>query len=563
MTPTLSPRPYQSDAVNRICKSHLDNSTSRVVLAASTGSGKTEMSIMIIEHFITAGLGRVLVIAHHTNIIKSNFIDRLQAYNPQFTYSDTDQSADCFVAIRSKSIDNVDASQFDLLIVDEAHQNYFAKTIQNITCCVNHQVLLTATPSKFVAAGGFDIIPIARLDIPNQYFADLHFRVVNSDTALTDDDFNHDKNVKTSKRFNRSDIKSQCDVVIPLLDNNKKLFICKDINQATQVANYLTKNGFSTQVSDSKCDPDGTIIDQFKSGVINSLCVVDRMRVGYSDNDLFHTVDMSFTHNPDVIMQILSRSNRGNQSQLKTYIKLTNNTFNVKTRFALSVALCLYRSDNLVKYDGTRTQNLNLPILPEKEKTTRKSSSPNSDNVSEFVIPDNIVFSYLFDNCDYISSTDVIRAISNHHLRYDYTMCVEIAKKYSTLTHLYKFESGVRAYITNNNLLDQFLIDTGFSRPRAKATGHKSSQLTRDIVFKIASQYSTFNDFSNRHKTVLNFAKANGFVNDLIANDGNFLFMPTRLCQHCNNQYRSKSYQTLYCSPVCKKTAAYSRRKIS
>jgi rhodanese-related sulfurtransferase len=562
MTPTLTPRPYQSDAVSRISKSHIDNPTSRVVLAASTGSGKTEMSIMIIEHFITSGLGRVLVIAHHTNIIKSNFIERLETYKPQFTFSDTDQSVDCFVTIRSSALDNVDASQFDLLIVDEAHQNYFAKTIQNITSCVNHQVLLTATPSKFVSAGGFDIIPIARLDIPNEFFADLHFRVVNSDTALTDDDYNNDNNIKTSKRFNRSDIKSQCDVVIPLLDDKKKLFICKDINQATSVANYLTKRGFPTSVSDSKSDADSNIANQFKSGDINSLCVVDRMRVGYSDNDLFHTIDMSFTHNPDVIMQILSRSNRGNQSQLKTYIKLTNNTFNLKTRFALSVALCLYRSDNLIKYDGNGVQNLNLPFLPESKKTTRDSSSPNSDNVSDFVVPDNIVFSYLFDNCDYISSTDVIRAVSDMRLRYDYDLCLEIAKKYTSYTDLCKFDASVRIYIGHNNLLDKFLADTGLSR-RPKATGHKFAELNREIVFTIASQCHNFNQFMTKHKTALNFAKSNGFLNDLIANDGNYLFMPTRTCLHCNTQYRSKHYQTLYCSSICKQTAAYSRRKIS
>jgi superfamily II DNA or RNA helicase len=513
------------------------------------------MAIMIIENFIKSGLGRVIVIAHHTNIIKSNFIDRLVAINPNFTFSDTDTSVDCFVAIRSTSINKIDTSQFNLLIVDEAHQNYFAKTVQSITCCVNHQVLLTATPSKFVQAGGFDILPIARLDIPNDFFANLSFRVVNAETSITDDSYNADNVIKSNVKFHRAEVKSMVDSVVPFIGDKKKLFICKDIQQAKSTALYLTSIGYPSYVSDSKSDPDSLIADSFKSGVINSLVVVDRMRVGYSDNDLYHTIDMSFTHNPDVIMQILSRSNRGNQSQSKTYIKVTNNTLNVRTRFMLAVAVSLFRADNLIAYNGLSTANLQVPVI--KNSTVTRNNVGSSDN---WFMPDNIDVIDFFNNCDFVDSSSVLRALGNYaHYTYDY--CLTIAKNYSSWSDICNYESGVRAWLVNNGLRDQFISDAGFVMPREVSRSYKMSEITPDVCFGSASKCSDYSEFRSKYRTVCIYATNNGILENLIASNGNFLYKPSHTCDCCNTTFRSKSYQASYCSVECKKAIRYERVK--
>ncbi len=71
------------------------------------------------------------------------------------------------------------------------------------------------------------------------------------------------------------------------------------------------KHNIIAPVSDSKSDPDGELVDKFKINGIDNLCVVNRMRLGYSDNILFYTIDMTFSHNADTLYQIMSRSNRG------------------------------------------------------------------------------------------------------------------------------------------------------------------------------------------------------------------------------------------------------------
>ena len=557
MKTTLTPRDYQMNAVTTICDSHARRSNSRIVLAAATGSGKTEMAIMIIDNFIRRRLGRVLVITHHTNIIKSNFIDRLNDINVSFTYSDVNTNADCFIAIRSNSLNRIDVDDFDLLVVDEAHQNYFAKTIQSITNYVSHQVLLTATPSKFVRAGGFNILAVARLDIPNNYFASLSFRVVNAETSITTDSYNDDNVVKSTVKFHRSEVKSMVDSVLPFIDDKKKLFICKDIEQAKATALYLTSIGIVTKVSDSNSDSDSQIANQFKSGDINSLVVVDRMRVGYSDNNLYHTVDMSFTHNPDVIMQILSRSNRGNESQSKTYIKVTNNTVNVRTRFMLSVAASLFRADNLLAYDGVGVANLNVPVTKNATVTTRSNQSGASDN---WFIPDNIDIIDFFSACDFIDGDTILRSLNN---RIDYDYCLQVAKNYTSWSDICNNESGVRAWLSNNNLRDQFIADTGFTTPREVSRGIKYVDLNKSIVMSMASKFDSVTDFKTKHPTAYKFANDNDFIPELISSTGNFLYAPIRKCECCDTEFRGKRAHAVYCSSSCKKSMSHKRVKLA
>lgn len=554
MKTTLTPRDYQIAAVTTICNSHHRRSHSRVVLAAATGSGKTEMAIMIIDNFVRRRLGRVLVIAHHTNIIKSNFIDRLNNVNVNFSYSDTNTDVDCFVAIRSKSLSRIDFDNYDLLIVDEAHQNYFANTCQTIASRVNHQVLLTATPSKFVRAGGFNILPVARLDIPNEHFASLSFRVVNAETNINSDSYNSDNVVKSTVKFHRSEVKSMCDSIINYLDDNKKLFICKDIEQAKATALYLTSLGITTAVSDSKTDSDNTIAESFKSGFINSLCVVDRMRVGYSDNNLYHTIDMSFTHNPDVIMQILSRSNRGNQSQSKQYIKLTNNALNVRTRLMLSIALALFKSDNLISFDGTFA-SVNVPVVKNSGATRVASGTP-SDN---WFIPDCIDVVNFFNDCDFVDTTTILYNLGYVHYTYD--ICLQIAKNYNSWSDICNNESGVRSFINNNNLRDQFINDTGFASPTQKSTGIKYTDLDKSTVMALASKFTYLYEFKSSHSTALKYATDHNFVDELINCDGNFLSAPVRKCECCGNEFRNKRSHSVYCSTDCKKAVRYQRVK--
>ena len=75
-------RDYQIPA-----EKHIANN-SKTVLAIAPNGGKTEISIESISTYLKAHPnGRVLILAHSTNILLMNFFDRLEEIEVPYTYS--------------------------------------------------------------------------------------------------------------------------------------------------------------------------------------------------------------------------------------------------------------------------------------------------------------------------------------------------------------------------------------------------------------------------------------------------------------------------------------------
>lgn len=507
---TMSPRTYQSQAITTIT-SKFSTESSRVVLAAATGSGKTEMAIMLIDSFVKSNNAKVLVIAHHTNIIKDNFCDRLREVNPDFSWSQDSTDVDCFVAIR-QGIKSIDLSQFSLVIVDEAHQNYFADTIQSRIDVIKHQVLLTATPSKFVADGSFDILAVARLDIPNEYYARLNFQIVNADNKLKTGDYNQDGVVKTSVEFTIKEMKSAVDSVMPHIKDGKKLFICRDIKQANVTAKYLTTLGVESFVSDFKCDADGQIAEQFKSGEIQSLVVVDRMRLGYSDNNLYYTIDLTFTHNADTIHQMMSRSNRGTQLQSKYYIKVTNDRLNFLTRVIVSASIALMKRENLLAYNGKNFRGVQIPLARQKSSY---HSSRKAGSASTIIIPDFGDVQNFFDGCDFVEASDVLTQLGyarSPKVSYTYEDCVMAAKSYTSYQEFCRHNRGLGDFLRNTGLIDTFLSQLGWSK--------QVSRWSDEDIFEAAKKYDRPIEFNKSDSGKYTVAQVRGLLSSLIYKSG-------------------------------------------
>ena len=503
----MTPRKYQSEAISTIT-SRFSNESSRVVLAAATGSGKTEIAIMLIDSFVKSNFGKVLVIAHHTNIIKDNFCDRLTQVNPDFSWSCDSVDVDCFVTIRQNII-NLDLSQFSFVIVDEAHQNYFADTIKSRIDIIKHQVLLTATPSKFVADGSFDILAVARLDIPNKYYARLNFQIINADNSLDKDDYNTDGVVKSSFVFTIKEMKSAVDSVMPYIKDGKKLFICRDITHANATAKYLTSLGVESFVSDFKSDADGSIADSFKSGQIQSLVVVDRMRLGYSDNNLYYTIDLSFTHNADTIHQMMSRSNRGSQLQNKFYIKVTNDRLNTLTRVILSVSIALMKRDNLLSYNGKNFSGVQIPVA---RQTSSSSSTKKVGSGYSITIPDFGDIQNFFDVCDFVDADDVLIQLGlNTKVYYTYEDCVEAAKSFTSYQDFQRSHKTKCDFLRKSNKIDVFLAKKGWS---------KQMRLLDQNIFESAKSYDRPIDFAKSEPGKYTAAQVRGLLSSLIYKSG-------------------------------------------
>jgi len=496
----LEARKYQTSALNRIYENH-NTSDSRIVLAAATGSGKTEMSIMVINNFLFKNSGRILVVTHNTHVIKENYIDRIDELDVDFTHSTTDVNVDVFITLR-QNLDNINFEDYDLMIVDEAHHNYFANTMKNFRK-IKHQVLLTATPSKFVADGGFDIIPIGRLDIPNEFFSKLSFLCINSDNNVTVDDLNNVSNLNSNYNFKNDELFNIISSVIPNLGDGKKLFIFRNIKDARKGSKILKLHfGINAPTSDSKSDPDGLLVRDFKANGLDALCVVDRMRLGYSDDFLYYTIDMTFSHNADVVYQMMSRSNRGSQDMKKYYIKVTNNELNEYTRLVVSIALALFKSENVAKYNGKDFKGILIPTsyepskyndIPIKGTNKRYLSLPDVlDDITTF-----------FENVDYEDGDKVLRTLLGKQYKIHWVKS-EVIKLSDGMLHSKFCSKYPGAY---NHAYKHVYVD------ELKSFGRRNNW-TKENVIEL-SNGMTYLEFRREYTTAYNHAHKNGYLNEL------------------------------------------------
>lgn len=146
-------RDYQSEmlweVIERIGagKSSL-NTTSKFILSACPNAGKTLMAIIYIDWCLYLNPAfRVLVLTHGQVNLKTQFMEEAAKYDADFLKSNNIQIA------LPHGTHRKDLKKVDLVVVDEAHQFYFAKMMQTILQKTqpDQQLLMTGTPSDFIA----------------------------------------------------------------------------------------------------------------------------------------------------------------------------------------------------------------------------------------------------------------------------------------------------------------------------------------------------------------------------------------------------------------------------
>lgn len=390
------------------------------VLALCPNGGKTEISIDVIRRYLLLyPNARVLILTHSTNVLKDNYTERLDGLDLNFTYSTTFDPM-CQIHVCLPQSEHLISGTYDLLIVDEAHENYLAKRMQAIVRKTNpkKQLLLTGTPSVFVKKGGYDIFPLAVNSISEEYFAKLQIELVASnynwnnkhnnklelrdDTILSKEQTNTTlenillkliERVKkgfTAEEFNNPNLitklKSWAYTYKKL---GKTMIVCKSIKQASDVNSILNAHGVHSMVSDSKTDKDSLEIQNFKNNKFDVLIVVDRARLGYSDDSLFNLIDMSGTHNPNVIYQMFCRALRGTPDMQKYYLKVTTQEYGMMdfTHACVCAALMLTDNKYLSTFNGDNFNGLKIPFI-KNNKSKVTSSGGNSKKDKKFVFPE-------------------------------------------------------------------------------------------------------------------------------------------------------------------------------
>lgn len=389
------------------------------VLGVAPNGGKTEISIHVLCRFLNLNpQAKVLILTHSTNVLKENYTSRLDELDIPFTYSTTFDS-NCQVHVCLPNSEHLIKRTYDLLVVDEAHENYLADRVQRIVKKTKpkKQLLLTGTPSKFIKKGGYNLYTLAANAIPAEYFAKLQIELVASNYNWAKQ-INEDYEIKSQYKFKTKETKKTLEnILLKLIErvrvglsaeefNNpgiiaklkqwgytykklgKTIIICRSIKQASDVNNIMLANGVNSIVSDSETDKDSIEIANFKENKYDVLVVVDRARLGYSDDNLYNIIDMSGSHNPNVLYQIFARVLRGNPDMRKYYLKVTTQEYGMMdfTHACVSAALMLTDNKYLSTFNGSNFNGIKIPVIKKPTKTNVGGGSGGSKSTKKKLI---------------------------------------------------------------------------------------------------------------------------------------------------------------------------------
>jgi len=436
----LTMRAHQEPIVLDVIKNF--NSNKPYVLGSSPSSGKTEMSIeTIIRLLETKQIETVLILAHSTNVLKMNFYERLLNY-----FHKEDGTVDVLTTKNgnAKRNYNYDApiqvmipqninhikKQFDLVIVDEAHHNVLAEE-GNYSKIVEFvkpkfQLLLTGTPSKFILENDRAIIDnneipynincIGMDKIGMENFHDVRFDLIKSAYGFTTQDYNSTHNLAEDTKFSFKETEKTVNNVIfgavknialrngiDLSNNSnfalegrklikggkfgKTLIMCKSIKQAEQVSEIMGKSfNVEIKISNSENDTESKNLTAFKNDEFNFLCVVNRAREGYDDTSIRNLIDITLTHNVDLIYQMYCRIVRIDKtnSEPKLYLKVTSSGEGMPeyTMNIMTASLMLAVTENLEKFNGRNFRNIVMPRV-ERIEEDEEDGSPIVNTVVE------------------------------------------------------------------------------------------------------------------------------------------------------------------------------------
>lgn len=164
----ISGRPYQKRVITSVCK-HFNDKHRRALLVMATGTGKTRVSISLVDVLVRNGwVKNVLFLADRIELVNQamrNFAKLL----PDMTVSslrdnDVDKNARILFSTYQTMIGHLDRDdktfsigRFDLIIIDEAHRSVFGKYGAIFDYFDTLLLGLTATPRNEVDRSTYDL----------------------------------------------------------------------------------------------------------------------------------------------------------------------------------------------------------------------------------------------------------------------------------------------------------------------------------------------------------------------------------------------------------------------
>lgn len=304
---------FQITIADEILRNTLKQGIEAAVLAAAPGSGKTTISQLVIQKYLQQNrIARVLVLTHGQNLLKNQYLESLISPNfeIEFSFGIFSSSAQVRVGL-PQSIKQLDWDYIDLLVVDECHEFYLKPMVQKIVKSLKpkHQVLLTGSPSKFnkLKAQGkkYEITYIAG----EQLFDYDIFSAVEMNVVPVE--YRENSAQCILKMINFATSKNK--------DLSKIMVAVKNIEEARNVAYHLEKIGRKVALSTCKNDRDSLAVKDFKNNKYDTLVVVQRGILGFSDNYITGMFDLRCSEDVDISNQLFARVLRKHPDNIQKF----------------------------------------------------------------------------------------------------------------------------------------------------------------------------------------------------------------------------------------------------
>lgn len=518
-------RPYQEELVASVVAdlSRPGDDLREVVLAACPGSGKTLMSIEVISRLLASGaVTRVLVLAHGTTLLRSQYAEALADRAPPFSWSlftrRSDRNyvpisqIDSQVVIAIPQSLRAEVVDFDLVVVDEAHQFYGEPLVSGIISRVHatRALLLTGTPAPFVASGKTifaapmqEIYAAGKSDPSGPWISDAAVKLLASRYDLRHSQYNDDGEVRTSVALPCQETTGTLDDLGYWITKNhpgspatwparagllgKTLIVCRSQSMARDAADYFSNAGIRVVVSTSDTD-DGSAIRRFKDDTdIAVLIVVFRANIGFDFPSLGTTVDMTCSISIDRIFQMFSRVVRPREGVAKTFIKFSSRDMFDHTKAILQASLLLASRQTYLSWNGSNLYGLQIARDSPFDREKRPDSSDTGRAPMPTLDPGFLVFEdfiqTVIDDAGVISGGTTLGAVleglaSGRWIRDPDRKKAELLEYYRVhgrpvpTSHPMRSYQGSRVH-PSSELFDQEVLDA------ARAVGYRQ-QLDRD-----------------------------------------------------------------------------------
>ena len=413
-------RPYQKIIFHKVLENLFRTIQDRIpLIGMATGGGKTFTAYCIMGEYLKYNPShRILVLAHNLKILRKNFQSEQHLNTFELTSIGQAKKARSYqvvVAIPATIGDRaIDLGEFDIVITDEAHENWSAPRVQTIIKDLGSpkQLLLTASHGQFDNQIFEKHLYSVMQGYQEGYLSKCSIQLVNTAWDFTGA-FTRDDELKNSFKFNPAEVEVACKMVdsdlrsvfrnrvgikktlsaVPSgrLKYPKTMIACHSQLMADDVYNWFKKYskahvsisyaGSEKKYEQGADDP----IERFQGdSSMDILIVVRKGILGFDCPELECVVDMTGSKNVERTQQLMGRVLRKTGRSVdnsKTYFKVMPEPLKEYTKSMMGAVIAIMHPENDRLWRG---QWKKAPIIQRKKQrqpgTKRGGTSGSGSN---------------------------------------------------------------------------------------------------------------------------------------------------------------------------------------